>query len=661
MTNRNGNQNILLNQCFHLKFFRFITVKFYHVMDISLEDISEQHKRVIIHIDIDCYYAQVEEIRNPELRTKPVGVQQKNYIVTSNYVAREFGVKKMMLLKDALALCPNLVLVNGEDLINYRQMSNKIFNLMLKFTPFVEKLGLDENFLDVTDVVNNRLSDCLNDFSISGCIYPENESLDSCDCGCEKRLTMGTILAAEIRAALYNELGLTSCGGIAHNKLLAKLIGSKNKPNKQTVLVPTSVIDTMIEMDSIRRITGIGEKAEQSLNEIGIRTVKDLQDVNYSVLENKFGSETAYKYKNWSRGVDNTSVIPSGKPKTISLEDSCVHQAISVRSDVEDKFRLLLIRLVNQVAEDGRIPLAVKIILRKFDPVKKTSHRETKQANILPTLFKEVGDGKVVMVDGGQDKILKIIMRLFERVVDLKSSFNITLIGLAFSKFQERRRPGMGSIANFLIKSDLEVQSITSIKSDGCTNIIPSHSIFEKMRNYLPGSPIHMDVDAMSEASHASYSSDVSESEIEPSPKKTRIGFLLSKRRCLPTDDVYDTASPSKLRVADLRLNSKENEYEPSPLATTPPAAASEPMSTVASEMASTSMIHETLPPQCPSTVDPEVFKALPKEVQEELLQQWSTPVDTSNLPVQVKQRTGSTSKGSKSKTTLHRYFITNK
>lgn len=619
-------------------------------MDLSLEDDTEQHKRVIIHIDIDCYYAQVEEIRNPELRTKPVGIQQKNIVVTCNYIAREFGVKKLMLLSEAMRLCPELVLVNGEDLTNYRQMSNKIFSVLLNFTPTIEKLGMDENYLDVTDVVDSRLAGCISDMDINGYIYPDNESLSSCCCGCDKRLIMGTILASEIRQALFNELGVTCCAGIAHNKLLAKIIGEKNKPNKQTVHVPLCASDTMLALESVRRIPGIGEKAECLLSEIGVRSVKDLQDVNFSLLEKKFGSEAAYKYKNWSRGVDHAPVNPSGKPKSISLEDSC--KSISVRSDVEEKFRLLLIRLVNQVAEDGRVPLVVKIILRKFDPVKKTSHRETKQANIVPPLFKEIGCGKVIMVEGGQDKLLKIIMRLFERVVDLKLPFNITLIGLAFSKFQERR-PGNRSIANFLIKTDLEVQSITSIKSDGCASTAPSNNIFEKMRNHLPGSPIQMDVDAMSEASHASYSSDVSESEIEPSPKKTRIGFLLAKRRCLPSDDVYDTASPSKLRVADLRLNSKDTDGEPSAMAVTP----SEPSSSSEPPVKSDSV----LPPQCPTTVDPDVFKELPKEVQDELLEQWRTPMDTTSPTVQVKPRANSTSKGSKSKATLHRYFITNK
>lgn len=649
---------------------------------------EEQHNGVIIHIDIDCFYAQVEEIRNPSLRNKPVGIQQKNIVVTCNYVARTFGVKKLMLLTDALRLCPELVLVNGEDLTPYRQMSTKIHNILLTYTPCVEKLGLDENFLDVTSIIDAKQNADLDHSTIgenmlfADChIFPEYETLSSCGCGCEKRLILGARLAREIRQKLHDELEITSCAGIAHNKLLAKIIGTKNKPNKQTVLIPACTNDVMLALDSIRSIPGIGQKAEQTLNEAGVRTVKELQDIEFSVLQRLFGLETSTKYKNWSKGIDKSLVVPSGKPKTISLEDSC--RSISFRTDVEEKFRLLLIRLVNQVAEDGRIPLAVKIIVRKYDAAKKSSHRETKQANILPSLFKELGNGKVVLVENGQEKLLKIVMRLFERVVNLKLPFNITLLGLAFSKFQERNLRSR-SIANFLIRTtDLEVQSVTSLSSDGLQSI----------KNYqLRGSPTQMDFDTTSEASHASYSSDVSESEIEPSPKKNRFAFSFAKRRCLQATNTSSTdmASPSKLRTfAELRLNSKESDCDMQTavnheinVVTTP---TETPVSSIAGECMSETSNNSTelaMPTDqamtnptkhisgatFPPIVDPEVFKSLPFDVQEELLSQWRTP-DTPPPPPSLTQESHShaniaikTRNGSKkSKTnTLHRYFITN-
>lgn len=563
-----------------------------------------------------------------------------------------------MLLTEAQRLCPELVLVNGEDLTPYRQMSNKIHNLLLTFTPYVEKLGMDENFLDVTSVIDAKLNDnsvslIADDLLVDGFVFPEDETLSSCVCGCEKRLKMGAKLAQEIRQKMYTELEITSCAGIAHNKLMAKIIGTKNKPNKQTVLIPACTNEVMIGLNSIRAIPGIGQKVELLLNEIGIKTIKELQDADFTVLQKHFGYETATKYKNWSHGIDKSAVIPSGKPKSISLEDSC--KSISFRADVEEKFRLLLIRLINQVAEDGRIPLVVKIIVRKYDAVKKTSHRETKQANILPSLFKELGNGKVVLVENGQEKLLKIVMRLFERVVNLKLPFNITLLGLAFSKFQERQRVTR-SIANYLIRTDLEVQSITSLSSDG----FPSIDHYQ-----VRASPTQMDFDARSEASHASYSSDVSESEIEPSPKKNRFGISLAKRRCLSASTSTDTASPSKLRVADLRLNSKESDTDIN-MQTTPANQTNENAPTPQTSISPQTMQLDDQPMLCsneldsavPPIVDPNVFKELPVDVQEELLKQWRTPQE-SEPHIPLRGRKNNTTKKSKN-STLHRFFITN-
>ncbi|XP_054746983.1 DNA polymerase iota isoform X1 [Anastrepha obliqua] len=569
---------------------------------------NEPHQRTIIHLDMDCFYAQVEEIRDPTLRTCPLGIQQKNCLVTCNYVARQFGVKKLMAVDVAKRLCPKLTLVNGEDLTPYRQMSQRIFDALLTFTPLVEKLGFDENYLDISEQVSNRIeknqyqrmegspSSSTTFPAVEGHIYPENADFSSsCDCGCARRLAVGTQIAKEIRLALQEQLNITCCAGISYNKLLAKLVGSQHKPNQQTVLCTNFAQQFMRDLNGLDRVTGIGQKTESLLLESGIANVTELQNCNMNSLRKKFGFETATKLKDLAFGRDVSSVRPSGKPKTIGLEDSC--RPISVRTDVEDRFRLLLMRLVEQVAEDGRIPVAIKVILRKFDPQKKTSHRETKQVNILPSLFKslpctESSGPKVILAEGAQEKLLKIILRLFERVVDLTKPFNITLIGLAFSKFQQRKL-GSSSIANFLIKkTDLEVQSITSLtntdmptssesptasisstNSDDAfrsspTTFQPSDQFYR--RRATAASPIPMLIDNGSDtAATNSDFSDFSETEIEPSPKKSRIGrLLMAKRRCLgssavcSSNDAADVASPSKLRVCDLRLNSRDSEKD---------------------------------------------------------------------------------------------------
>lgn len=228
-------------------------------MDTSCFEAS--HPNTIVHIDIDCFYAQVEEIRDPSLRHVPLGIQQKNCLVTCNYVARARGIRKLMSVQEAQQLCPELVLVRGEDLTPYRQMSSKVFEHITRQYPqlSVERLGMDENFVDVTKLVEQRLRLEAGERQVIGCIYPATESgafNTNCLCGCQRRLTIGTHLAAELRASLHKALGITTCAGVAHNKMLAKLAGALNKPNNQTVVVPTRCRDLMVQLKELRSVPG---------------------------------------------------------------------------------------------------------------------------------------------------------------------------------------------------------------------------------------------------------------------------------------------------------------------------------------------------------------------------------------------------------------------
>lgn len=317
---------------------------------------NEPHQRTIIHLDMDYFYAQVEEIRDPTLRARALGVQQKNIVVTCNYNARARGVKKLMLVNEAKVLCPELVLVNGEDLTPYRQMSQKIFDVLLNYTSLVEKLGFDENFMDVSSLVESREQHKMQQYcddmdlpTVTGHIYPsDGTTLNACSCGCAHRLALGTQIAHEIRQELKDKLGLTCCAGVSYNKLLAKLVGSQYKPNQQTVLVSSHAEQFMRELNDLNRITGIGQKTACLLLESAVKNVEQLQSCDMDFLRKKFGYETATKLKDLAFGRDTGSVRPTGKPKTIGLEDSC--KPISVRTDVEDRFRLLLRRLMEQVS-----------------------------------------------------------------------------------------------------------------------------------------------------------------------------------------------------------------------------------------------------------------------------------------------------------------------
>ncbi|XP_035382079.1 DNA polymerase iota isoform X2 [Electrophorus electricus] len=213
--------------------------------------------RVILHFDLDCYYAQVEMIRNPALRTKPLGVQQKYIIVTCNYLARELGVTKLMSLKEALERCPQLVIVKGEDLTCYREMSYRVTELLMSYCPLVERLGFDENFVDATELVENRLKDTdISSLSFVGHIY-KHDAL-AVDVQEHARLALGSIIAAEMREALWSRLGLTSCAGIASSKLMAKLVSGTFKPNQQTALLPQSTAELMGSLAGPCKVPGIG-------------------------------------------------------------------------------------------------------------------------------------------------------------------------------------------------------------------------------------------------------------------------------------------------------------------------------------------------------------------------------------------------------------------
>lgn len=286
--------------------------------DYEADHPSVEHCKSIVHLDVDCFYAQVEMLLHPELKGKPLGVQQKNLVVTSNYEARAFGVKKCMSVEDALRICPNLVLVRGEDLTPYRRISAKLSELLHQFTPLVEKLGLDENFIDVTSVVNEYTMRIGNNSKSSQ--HDENTTRvdnafaepvgevfscpeEECPCGCHARLAVASSIARDMRNRILNELGLTCSAGIAHNKLLAKIAGGLHKPNQQTIVYPCSATALMSSLGSVSKIPGVGRRTAESLTANNILTVDDVRKTALERLQVKIGKELARKIKDYAEGL----------------------------------------------------------------------------------------------------------------------------------------------------------------------------------------------------------------------------------------------------------------------------------------------------------------------------------------------------------------------
>lgn len=545
---------------------------------------TNDHARTIIHIDIDCFYAQVEMNKNPQLKSVPMGVQQKNYVITSNYIARENGIKKCMFISDALKVCPNIVLVNGEDLHDYRQISYKVTTCLQKYSMQVERLGLDENFIDVTELVEAKLKSNNESANPIGHIFGtvgENE----CDCGCYLRLTIGSVIAQEIRDAIKSEFQLTCSAGIAHNKLFAKLAGAKHKPDQQTILFPNSSCELLYSLHSIGDIPGIGRVMVEVLRNLGVISIRDLQNFDFERLKSTFGEEKANLIHNLSNGIDNSLVKSSGKPHSIGLEDSC--RNITAIGEVKDKLNQLLNRLMILVSEDGRIPRTIKLTIRKFDNTSKMSNRESRQTNIGASLF-SVKNDSIQLLPKSEQKLMSTIMILFSKLVDINKPYHITLLGLSFTKFLERMN-GRSSITSFFRKN-VEVQSITNIEN----------------KDDLNSSPM--------EYSTFSYDLSGSESEIEPSPKKTKFTKLIVKRRCFESDDC---PSPSKLKVADLHLSTKNISSDDS----------SDSKHSISDDISNNIC--------CPPNVDVNVFKELPRELQQEIWNDYKRDVNEKQQKLQ--------------------------
>ncbi|KAK0740997.1 hypothetical protein B0T18DRAFT_353460, partial [Schizothecium vesticola] len=364
--------------------------------------------RIVLHFDLDCFYAQVVENQQPALKTLPLGIRQKGILATCNYVARKKGVGKLTTLAEAKRLCPDLVVVDGEDLSPFRDVSKRLYALLRSYSwnGRVERLGLDEMFLDVTDMVKYNL-ELLNQSTITdsffylsrtdpagggfsydassfaGCVHAPEDVAKAAHGGHDgfldnplyMRLLVASHLARYLRIKIEDE-GYTTACGIATNKLLAKLAGNKNKPRNQTTLLGLSsdVVHAFIDEHNLRKIPGIGGKTtrileafvhekdidpdmhtlESSLTAGQVRTHPALQSP--SVLEQLLGgpgSERGLAAKIWAllHGVDDSDVKAARDvPTQISIEDT--YRGLNEPSDIRREMHLLTASLLRRIHTD---------------------------------------------------------------------------------------------------------------------------------------------------------------------------------------------------------------------------------------------------------------------------------------------------------------------
>jgi DNA polymerase-4 len=241
--------------------------------------------RKIIHIDMDCFYAAIEERENPALRGKPMGVSgsdRRSVLTTANYEARKYGCRSAMPVFKALELCPQLILVPVRFEL-YRAVSSQIRAIFGRFTELIEPLSLDEAYLDVSHLQSS-----------------------------------GAAIAREIRAQIFEETGLTASAGISSNKLIAKIASDWHKPNGQKD-VPDEEISAFIAALPVGRIWGVGKKMREKLTVLGIETCADLQQLDQIELSRRFG-KWGIELWHLCRGVDDRPVTPDRTRKSVSSE-----------------------------------------------------------------------------------------------------------------------------------------------------------------------------------------------------------------------------------------------------------------------------------------------------------------------------------------------------
>jgi DNA polymerase-4 len=247
-------------------------------------------QRKIIHIDMDAFYASVEQRDHPELRGKPVavgGASLRGVVAAASYEARRFGVRSAMPSVTAQRLCPELIFAKPRFDV-YRTVSAQIRDIFADYTPLIEPLSLDEAYLDVTDH-----------------LWPGQTA---------------TAVAREIRARIRETTQLTASAGVSYNKFLAKLASDQNKPDGLCVITPDRGPDFVLTLP-VGKFHGIGPATAGKMNAMGIQTGADLRAQDLEFLKRRFGKSGQY-YWNISRGIDHRQVRADRIRKSVGAENT---------------------------------------------------------------------------------------------------------------------------------------------------------------------------------------------------------------------------------------------------------------------------------------------------------------------------------------------------
>lgn len=286
----------------------------------------------IMHIDMDAFFASIEQRDNPALRGKPVAVggrpEQRGVVAAASYEARKFGVRSAMPVATAIKLCPGLIVVPvNHD--KYRQVSSSVMDIFQNYTPLVEPLSLDEAFLDV-----------------AGSIHLFGPAVE---------------IGKEIQRRIKNELQLSASVGIGPNKFIAKLASDYKKPGGFTVVPPEKVLDFLSPLP-VEKMWGIGDKTARSLKHMGINTIGQLRAVPLKLLEQKFGKHGKLMY-NFARGEDSRPVETRREVKSMGKEVTFagdVHNLDELRQTLRELAEKVARRLRRENLRSSSVTLKIK-------------------------------------------------------------------------------------------------------------------------------------------------------------------------------------------------------------------------------------------------------------------------------------------------------------
>jgi DNA polymerase-4 len=358
-----------------------------YVLSDSLQGDTMKNERLIIHVDMDAYYASIEQRDNPELRGKPICVggspSGRGVVTTCSYEARKYGIHSAMSAYKAQRLCPDAIFVMPRFSV-YRDVSKQIRNIFHEYSDIVEPISLDEAYLDLS---SNK-----------------------------KALVNPREIAKEILDRIYNETGLTASAGVSFNKFLAKVGSDFNKPNGITVIMREDA-DAFIDNLPIRKFFGVGKVTEKKMREHGINTGSDLKKYSLFELNKMFGKSGIYFY-NMAHGNDTRRVGSYHSRKSIGHERT-------LQEDLEEHDEI--IEILEGIAE--RLSNSMKRYKLKGKTITlKVKYHDFRRISRSITLKAEIYESDIIMQN---------ILRLIPRTCIGKK--RVRLVGISMSNLMPEK------------------------------------------------------------------------------------------------------------------------------------------------------------------------------------------------------------------------------